>query len=89
MAILLSLPFLLIRILYVFLVNFNTHAKPPGTYENKYNVLTGQWGYYFGLALVMEFFVVMIYIITGISIHYFGRGTGNNERGKGGEVGSA
>ncbi|KAL7270046.1 hypothetical protein RUND412_007259 [Rhizina undulata] len=65
-AVLFSLPFLLIRIIYSFLIAFNaksTAASPVPT--SKYSSTSGNWLYQLFLGVLMEFIVVVSFTVAG------------------------
>lgn len=61
LAVILSLPFLLIRLLYPLISCFASHAA-------SFNLITGSVGIYLGMSVLEEIVVVAIYTITGIKI---------------------
>lgn len=71
LAITISLPFLAVRILYSVLSSYAPTTIPgsppsPPNSLSKFNSVTGDWGIYLFMAVIMEFIVVLTYTITGI-----------------------
>ncbi|KAK9320594.1 hypothetical protein V1517DRAFT_375511 [Lipomyces orientalis] len=62
-----SLPFLLVRIIYSLLYAFSSSTA------NKYSTLTGDWKIYLGMDVIMEFVVLAVLTTTGLVLQKYVR----------------
>ncbi|KAK9244166.1 hypothetical protein V1506DRAFT_561377 [Lipomyces tetrasporus] len=67
LGVMVSLPFLLVRIVYSLLYSFSSSTA------NKFSTLTGDWKIYLGMDVVMEFVVLAVLTATGLVLQMYGR----------------
>ncbi|KIJ34914.1 hypothetical protein M422DRAFT_34854 [Sphaerobolus stellatus SS14] len=60
----LALPFLFVRVLYTVLAAFTAKSSGP----SKFSSISGDWKIYLFMGLLMEYIVVLIYIIGGLKL---------------------
>jgi hypothetical protein len=60
------LPFLLLRVIYSMLNNFNLDTTSSEGHTNQYNTFTGSWVIYLFLAMLPQIVVVSIYATAGL-----------------------
>ncbi|KAK9452140.1 uncharacterized protein V1518DRAFT_369819 [Limtongia smithiae] len=73
-AIALSLPFLLVRIIYSLLSAFTLSVATGGYFGSggsKFNNITGSWQIYLGMGVIMEFAIIIIYVVCGVLLEKF------------------
>ena len=69
-AILLALPFLLVRIIYSGLNAINLDTSKSTGHSGEFNPVTGSWALNLILGLVPELIVVALYSIAGLLNHF-------------------
>lgn len=68
-ALLLAMPFILVRIVYFILSAFALETSGDLTHYSKFSILNGSWSARLGMLVIMEMCVALVYSVAGFLFH--------------------